>query len=230
MLLKLDQVSLAFGSRPLLDHATLQVEQGERVCIVGRNGEGKSSLLRLVSGAMQPDSGAVWTRPGARIAFLVQDIAVVEDERVADVVAGGLPEAARIRREFAAATEEYARTHDEALSRRIATLQHELEAVGGWQMELRIETVMTRLGLDADARFDASVRRLASARVAGARAGVLIRTCCCSTSRPIISTSRPSTGWKSSCSTIGGALLFVSHDRRFVNRLATRIIELDRGR
>ena len=228
MLLKLDQVSLAFGSRPLLDHATLQVEQGERVCIVGRNGEGKSSLLRLVSGAMQPDSGAVWTRPGARIAFLVQDIAVVEDERVADVVAGGLPEAARIRKAFAAATEEFARTHDEALSRRIATLQHELEAVGGWQMELRIETVMTRLGLDPDARFENLSggwrRRALLGRALVSDPDILLLD------EPTNHLDIEAIEWlEEFMIDYGGALLFVSHDRRFVNRLATRVVELDRG-
>ena len=77
-ILRLDGVSLAFGSRPLLEQASLQVEPGERVCVVGRNGEGKSSLLKLVSGKQAPDSGAVWLRPGTRIAVLEQDIVTVE--------------------------------------------------------------------------------------------------------------------------------------------------------
>ena len=94
--LRLDAVSLAFGSRPLLEKASLQVEPGERVCIVGRNGEGKSSLLRLVGGETLPDAGALWVRPGARIAHLQQDIATVTGESVREVVAGGLPEVARL--------------------------------------------------------------------------------------------------------------------------------------
>ena len=92
--LRLDSVSLAFGSRPLLEQASLQVEPGERVCIVGRNGEGKSSLMRLVGGETLPDGGAVWTRPGARVAHLPQDIVSVAGETVREVVAGGLPAAA----------------------------------------------------------------------------------------------------------------------------------------
>ena len=90
MLIRLDTVSLAFGSRPLLDHVELQVDEGERVCVVGRNGEGKSSLLRLVARSQAPDDGAVWVRPGARVAFLVQDLDAVEDAKVIEIVAGGL--------------------------------------------------------------------------------------------------------------------------------------------
>ena len=82
MLLRLDQVSLSFGSRPLLDHITLQVDEGERVCVVGRNGEGKSSLLRLVAGEIAPDDGSVWTNPGARVAYLVQDVTAATDYTV----------------------------------------------------------------------------------------------------------------------------------------------------
>src|SRR5690606_3447140 len=89
-ILRLDEVSLAFGSRPLLEHASLQVEPGERVCVVGRNGEGKSSLLKLVSQALLPDSGSVWLRPGTRRAVLEQDIVTVEAALVQEVVAAGL--------------------------------------------------------------------------------------------------------------------------------------------
>src|SRR5690349_23659559 len=86
--LRLDDVSLAFGSRPLLQHSSLQVEPGERVCVVGRNGEGKSSTLRLACRQLLPDSGFVWLRPGARIAVLEQDIVAVPAARVRDVVQG----------------------------------------------------------------------------------------------------------------------------------------------
>ena len=79
MLLRFDDVSLAFGSRPLLDHVSLLVDEGERVCLVGRNGEGKSSLLRLVAGLVTPDDGSIWIRPGARIAMLAQDLDAVAD-------------------------------------------------------------------------------------------------------------------------------------------------------
>ena len=89
MLVRLDDVSLAFGSRPLLDHVGLLVDAGERVCVVGRNGEGKSSLLRLVARAQPPDDGEVWVRPGARVAFLVQDVDAVATSLAIQIAKAG---------------------------------------------------------------------------------------------------------------------------------------------
>ena len=90
MLLRLDKVSLAYGARPLLDRVSLQLDEGERVGLVGRNGEGKSSLLRLVLRTADPDGGSVWVRPGARVAHLAQDIALLTGESVAQIVGAGL--------------------------------------------------------------------------------------------------------------------------------------------
>ncbi|MEZ5458571.1 MAG: ATP-binding cassette domain-containing protein [Steroidobacteraceae bacterium] len=228
MLLRLDRVSLAYGSRPLLDDASLQVEAGERVCVVGRNGEGKSSLLRLVSGAALPDSGAVWVRPGARVAMLVQDVGAVASGTVADVVAGGLPEVARLRAEFDAASVAFARTHDEALGRELARLQQALDAARGWQAEQRVETVMTRLGLEGAARFEALSggwqRRVLLARALVLEPDILLLD------EPTNHLDIDAIEWlEGVMREYRGALLFVSHDRRFVNALATRVVELDRG-
>src|SRR5579863_3931643 len=93
LLLRLDNVSLSYGSRALLDRISLQLEQGERVALIGRNGEGKSSLLRLLRGEAEPDQGTLWLRAGARVAFLAQDIQVCEPVPVARWVAAGLERA-----------------------------------------------------------------------------------------------------------------------------------------
>jgi len=93
-IVRLDKVSLSFGLKPLLDRVDLQVRKGERVCLLGRNGEGKSSLLRLIGREMTPDSGEVWVRPGARVASLAQEVAAPSDQTVADVVRGGAASAA----------------------------------------------------------------------------------------------------------------------------------------
>jgi ATP-binding cassette subfamily F protein uup len=228
VLLRLDRVSLAYGSRPLLDDASLQVEAGERVCVVGRNGEGKSSLLRLVSGAALPDAGAVWVRPGARVAMLVQDVGAVASGSVAEVVAAGLPEVARLRAAFDAASAEFARTQAEPLGREIARLSRELDAAGGWQAEHRVETVMTRLGLDGAARFEALSggwqRRVLLARALVLEPDVLLLD------EPTNHLDIEAIEWlEGVMREYRGALLFVSHDRRFVNALATRVVELDRG-
>ena len=195
MLIRLDDVSLAFGSRPLLDHVELQVAEGERVCVVGRNGEGKSSLLRLVARAQPPDDGAVWVRPGAGVAFLVQDIDAVEDANVIDVVAGGL-------------------AHDAGES---------------WETGYRVDTVLSRLGLDAEARFSSLSggwrRRALLGRALVADPDVLLLD------EPTNHLDIEAIEWlEQMMLEFRGALLFVSHDRAFVNRLATRVVELDRGR
>src|SRR5450755_406462 len=89
-IVRLDKVSLSFGLRPLLDNVSLQLRRGERVCLLGRNGEGKSSLLQLIARRLQPDSGEVWVRPGAKIASLAQEVSSGSEARVRDVVLGGV--------------------------------------------------------------------------------------------------------------------------------------------
>jgi len=194
MLLRFDDVSLAFGSRPLLDHVTLQVEEGERVCLVGRNGEGKSSLLRLVSGSSVPDDGTVWVKPGSRLAMLAQDLDAVDDARVIDIVAGGLP----------------------------------LDAGEDWEIAYRVETVLSRLGLEADKYFTNLSggwrRRVLLGRALVADPDILLLD------EPTNHLDISAIEWlEESMTEFHGALLFVSHDRAFVNRLATRVVELDRG-
>ncbi len=90
-LIRLDKVSLAYGHRPLLDRVTLEIHPAERVCLVGRNGEGKSSLMKLISNETAPDDGDVWVRPGIRAAHLAQEVQIESENTVFEVVAGGLP-------------------------------------------------------------------------------------------------------------------------------------------
>ena len=194
MLLKFDAVCLAFGSRPLLDRVSLQVAEGERVCVVGRNGEGKSSLLRLVAGRSPPDDGAVWIKPGARLAMLAQDLDVVEGTRVGEVVRGGLPPAAG----------------------------------ESWETGHRVESIQSRLGLDADRVFaelsGGWQRRALLGRALVSDPDILLLD------EPTNHLDIEAIEWlEQMMLDFRGALLFVSHDRAFVNRLATRVVELDRG-
>jgi ATP-binding cassette subfamily F protein uup len=226
---RLDDVSLAYGSRPLLEHASLQVEPGERVCIVGRNGEGKSSLMRLAGGEALPDSGQVWLRPGARRAHLPQDIVQVQGESVREVVAGGLPEVARLLADFHATVNRYASSHAEADGDRLGQLQSQLDAADGWQLEQRVELVLSRLDLDGDRPYSALSggwrRRALLGRALVCEPELLLLD------EPTNHLDIQAIEWlEQFLLQFGGALLFVSHDRRFVNTLATRIIDLDRGR
>jgi ABC transport system ATP-binding/permease protein len=192
--LRLDDVSLAFGSRPLLLHASLLVEPGERVCVVGRNGEGKSSTLRLACRQLLPDSGSVWLRPGARIAVMEQDIAEVAEATVRQVVEAGL------------------------------------EGLGleSWEIPTRTEIVLSQLGLDGEALYESLSggwrRRALLARALVVDPELLLLD------EPTNHLDITTIEWlEQRLSEFRGALLFVSHDRAFVNRIATRIIDLDRG-
>ena len=228
-LLRLDDVSLAFGSVPLLDHVSLQVEAGERVCVVGRNGTGKSSLLRLVQGLGNADSGRVWIRPGTRVAALAQDIEENLDEDVAGVVAGGLPQVAKDLHAFhevAAALGE--RPDDASLTRRLGELQQALDIADGWQVEQRVATVLSHLGLDGAAAYRGLSggwrRRVLLGRALVTEPDLLLLD------EPTNHLDIAAIEWlEEFLREFGGALLFVSHDRRFVDALATRIVDLDRG-
>jgi len=228
-LLRLDDVSLAFGSLHLLDHASLQVEPGERVCIVGRNGAGKSSLLRLVRGQALPDSGRVWVRPGARIAALAQDIDDIADQDVASVVAGGLPEIAALLSEWHRVTQAYGeRPEDDSLARRMGQLQGSLDAADGWHVEQRVDEVLSHLQLDGAARYATLSggwrRRALLGRALVARPELLLLD------EPTNHLDIAAIEWlEAFLGGYAGALLFVSHDRRFVDAVATRIVDLDRG-
>jgi len=227
-LLRLAKLSLAFGHHALLDRAELEVTRGERLCLVGRNGEGKSSLLRLVSGEAAPDEGSVWIRPGTRVAHLAQEVALDSRESVFDVVAGGLPELGRLISAYHHTAAELAGASTPNGLERLARLQHELEAQGGWQLEQRVETVLARLGLDGEAAFDTLSggwrRRVMLARALVADPDLLLLD------EPTNHLDIEAITWlEEFLLEYAGALLFISHDRAFVRRLATRIIELDRG-
>ncbi len=228
MLLRFENVSLAFGARPLLDHVSMHIAAGERVCLIGRNGEGKSSLLKLARGELLPDEGTVWTQPGIRMAYLVQDITAFGDEQVADVVAAGLPEVGAVLKEYHHLVQGMDHSPTPQQTRRLSELQAQLDASNGWQLEQRINTILTRLQLDGTARF---------AHLSGGwrRRALLARALVCDPDillldEPTNHLDIEAIEWlEDTMREYHGALLFVSHDRTFVNRLATRIVELDRG-
>ena len=228
-LLQLDNVSLAYGHRPLLSKVKLEIRRGEQLCLVGRNGEGKSSLLRLIAGEVKPDDGSIWIRQGARIASLAQEVTLDSPDCVFDVVAGGLAELGRLLSQYHHTAAELARTHGPETVRRFSELQHELEARGGWELEQRVETVLSRLGLDGTISMQALSggwrRRAMLARALVCEPDLLLLD------EPTNHLDIEAIAWlEEFLSDYPGAVLFVSHDRAFLKRLATRMIELDRGR
>ena len=227
-LLRLNKVSLAFGHKALLDSIDLELHRGERICLVGRNGEGKSSLLRILSGEVIPDDGEVWIRPAMRIAYLAQEVGMDSNDTVFDVVAAGLSGLGKLISDYHHTVTELEHSDDPAILKRLSDLQQALEAADGWQLEQRVETVLSRLQLDSDAVFHSLSggwrRRVMLARALVCDPDVLLLD------EPTNHLDIEAITWlEEFMLEYEGALMFVSHDRAFVRRLSTRIIELDRG-
>jgi ATP-binding cassette subfamily F protein uup len=228
-LVSLDDLSMAYGHVPLLDHVELQVEDGERVCVIGRNGSGKSTLLRIVTGELPPDSGSVRRAPGVRVARLDQDVPLSSERPVFDVVAEGLEDLGDLVKAYHHAAIAVAEEATTAALDRLGRLQHDLEERDGWRLEQRVELVLARLNLPADAIVDTLSggwrRRVLLARALVGQPHVLLLD------EPTNHLDVEAIAWlEAFLADYPGALVFVTHDRAFLQRLATRIVELDRGR
>ncbi|PWV65643.1 ATP-binding cassette ATPase Uup [Plasticicumulans acidivorans] len=227
-LLSFDNVSVAFGLHALLDHASFQIDAGERVCLIGRNGAGKSTLLKIVDDAVHADSGEVWRQPGLKIARLEQEMPEVGTATVFEMVADGLPEVGRLLAEYHALTHAIASDHSEALLKRMERLQHELEARDGWSLTLRVEQILSRLQLPADATLGELSggwrRRVLLGRALVCEPDLLLLD------EPTNHLDVEAIQWlEEQLLEFRGGVLFVTHDRALLERLATRILELDRG-
>ena len=228
-LVTLDHVSLTFGHQPLLIEATLRVERGERVCVVGRNGTGKSTLLRLMSGEQPPDAGSVWVEAGVRMARLDQDVPFSTDRTVFDVVADGLGDLSDLVASYHRTAVTVAEGSTPALLEKLGRLHDELDEHDGWRIEQRVELVLSRLALPPDAAVDTLSggwrRRVLLARVLVAEPDVLLLD------EPTNHLDLDAIIWlESFLLEYPGAVVFVTHDRAFLQRVATRIVDIDRGR
>jgi ATP-binding cassette subfamily F protein uup len=228
-LINLRNIHLDFGGQPLLDGADLSLEPGERVCLIGRNGTGKSTLMKLIAGEIAPDGGNIDRRQGLRCARLTQDVPDGLDGSLFDVVAGGLGEIAPLLSDYHAASLAVALDATPASLNRLERAQHELESRDGWQWEQRVETTLSRLQLDPDLAFanlsGGLKRRALLARALVTDPELLLLD------EPTNHLDLAAIGWlEEFLLGFNGTLLFITHDRSFLQRLATRIIELDRGR
>ena len=220
---------MAFGHVPLLDDASLIVEAGERVALIGRNGTGKSTLLQILSGELVPDGGTVWSEPGARVARLVQDASLTSDETVFDVVAQGLGDLSDVVKAYHHAAVAVADDPTDATLEVLGRCQHALEQRDGWRVEQRIELVLSRLSLSADVRVNTLSggwrRRVLLARALVTQPTLLLLD------EPTNHLDIEAIEWlEGFLADYAGAVVFVTHDRAFLERLATRVVELDRGR
>ncbi len=229
--LTLDKAALAYGHVALLDHVDFLLDEGERVGLIGRNGGGKSSMLKVLAAQATLDDGIVWRAPGVRICYVSQEPMLDADATVFDEVARGLGDLHQIITDYHHLSHQLAEPDAdyETLLEAMQPLQTALEAQNGWAVQARIETAIQRLELNADSRvgdLSGGVRkRVALAQALVAEPDVLILD------EPTNHLDFASIEWlEGLLNNFRGSVLFVTHDRRFLDNVTTRIVELDRGK
>lgn len=224
-LLTLDAISLAFGMQPLLDQASLNIEAGERVCLLGRNGEGKSTLLKVVSGEVTPDGGVVRLEEGAVLAVLPQNLPASDARTAYEVVASAFPETGDLLARFHTLSQQA----DEASLEELMKVQERLEALDGWRLDQKVGAILAQYRVDPEQQLNTLSggwqRRVLLAKALVAEPDILLLD------EPTNHLDVPAIAWlEEALGQFRGAMLFVSHDRAFIRRMATRVVELDRGK
>ena len=228
-LLGMQEVSIVFGGPLLLDHAGLSIERGERVCLLGRNGAGKSTVLKLLDGTLVPDTGEVVRQTGVVITRLEQEVPDNVVGTTFDVVAAGLGDAGLLLARYHAASHRVELDHTDAAMRELTRLHDALDRADAWQVASRVDTVLDHLGLDPDAPFASASggrkRQALLARALVREPDVLLLD------EPTNHLDVAAVEWMEDYLIDRRiTLVFVTHDRAFLRRVATRIVELDRGR
>ena len=224
-LIRFDKVSLKFGEQLILREADLAIEPDERVCLIGRNGAGKSTTFRLITGEIDADAGEIVRRTGLVVSQLAQSLLKEPDSSVREVVKSGLTG-------IQALLDEYRQRSGEALDppgmRRLEELHRQIDTHGGWHIEQRVDAMISELGLPVDKRIHELSggwqRRVALAKALVQKPDLLLLD------EPTNHLDIVTIEWlESIVRSYDGSIMFITHDRAFLRRLATRIVEIDRG-
>ncbi len=225
----INNAQLAYGHVALLDHTDFSLEEGERVGLIGRNGTGKSSLLKIIAGLQQPDDGTIARQQGLRCTYVEQEPIFDAQHTVLHAVASGAGEAAELLERYDELTEALNLEHESsAILQEMEQVQTALEACDGWTLHARVQTTLTQLGLDAHAlcgSLSGGVqKRVALARALVQNPDVLLLD------EPTNHLDMSAIAWlEGLLRSFNGAVIFITHDRAFLDNIATRIVELDRG-
>jgi ATP-binding cassette subfamily F protein uup len=228
-LISLKDIQLAFGGPPLLDQVDLTLDRGERVCLLGRNGTGKSTLLKIISGELAAEAGERSVQKSIRMARLAQEVPEGVSGTVFEIVSEGLGAIGELVRAYHAASWRLQENPAGALLENLGQIQSKLEAVNGWRTEQMVETILSKLNLPADSNFDelsgGVKRRTLLAQALVTEPDILLLD------EPTNHLDIDSITWlEEYLNEYKGAVLFVTHDRSFLQNVANRILELDRGR
>ena len=228
-IIRLRNINVSFGGPAILEQVNLAIESGERVSLLGRNGTGKSSLLKVISGLIKPDGGEIDINKSVKIAWLEQEVPYNLQGSIFDVVASGLGKNAELLTAYHHATHQVAEDYSEQAFAEMERIQHEIEAADAWGLNQQVEEVLSKMQLDGDGDFtqlSGGMRR----RVLLARA-LVIKPDLLLLDEPTNHLDLEAIQWlEDQLLGYKGALLFITHDRAFMRKLSTRIVELDRGK
>ena len=223
-LVRLDKVSLNFGTHILLDEVDFTLKKGTKIGLLGRNGAGKTTFMKVIAGSMQPDSGERWLRPGVEVAWLEQSLPEADEQSVYDMVAGGLAEVGELLKRYHHLITDYENADMSELER----VQGQLEAKQGWSLGQKVDTVITQLQLPANKLMSELSggwrKRVALARALVREPEFLLLD------EPTNHLDVPAIEWlEKQLQDYNGAVLLVTHDRTFLQNVVNKIVEIDRG-